>query len=268
MTLALHVDAGRVCIEAEDCREVSWPAANDCIDGLAIHVLVRGAEALKSATPDAYVPVAHGPLLGVPAPAANMAPEWGRILIARTLPRLRREGRASIPDSYLSHFVQHWRAPASQPLCCIDDKVSPLRQCLTTDVRLSWRQDQRLTNVPLSVGLFDGDVNVAPAWGREQSGTQMLSINILNALVPPCFDGLHSCDFDRGRASYVASSLYERFSETFLEDLDPRHDARLSVSMLRAWIYEQLHDLEDPAFETLLNSDWPMWFVKGQSLEV
>lgn len=163
MALALLVDAGRVCIEAEDCREVSWPAANDCIDGLAIHVLVRGADALKSATPEAYVPVAHGPLLGVPAPAANMAPEWGRILTARTLPRLRRDGQASIPDAYLSQFMRHWRAPASHSLCCVDDKVSPLRLYLTADVRLSWRQDQRLTNVPLSVGLVEGDVTVAPA---------------------------------------------------------------------------------------------------------
>ena len=110
-----------------------------------------------------------------------------------------------------------------------------IAQPMRFDVKLSRNEnDAAVTNVPHSI------IHHSPCgfeWGYAGSGPADLALNILNAFVPPGFDGLPQSQMWKGRASFTADFLHQLFKNEFLFEMP-----RTGGTILKEAIEDFLHD--------------------------
>jgi len=109
-------------------------------------------------------------------------------------------------------------------------------------------------NIPLSV------IEHSPtgwSFGYPGSGPADLALNILNAFIPPGFDGDEAVPLMQGAVSSLALVLYQDFKRDFIEPLASDRNTLLAVE-IRRWIGDSDPDsyaIVDRFRACLLDSD-------------
>lgn len=118
----------------------------------------------------------------------------------------------------------------------VDTQDVVLRRETVFDPQMKDNVERVATNIRWTV--IDGSPS-GFEWGYRGSGPRDLALNILNQFVPPGFDGIEPVDCYRGRCSYTAHKLANRFVEDFLASA-PKDGTFIEGATIRDWIKKQM----------------------------